>query len=516
LDRAQTRYARSGTVHIAYQAIGQGPIDLVFVPGFISNLEVQWEDPGFSHLLRRLSTFSRLLVFDKRGTGLSDRVDPHDLPDLEARMDDLRAVMDAAGSRKAAILAASDGVPLSILFAATHPERTRSLVLYGGYASYADSVTGAAELPAFLEEVESTWGTGATLRHFAPDRLADRAFRQWWARFERLSTSPAAAVSLAAMNASIDVRAELPRVACPTLVLHRRDDVRVSWTAGAYLAQNIPAARFVELSGRDHPIWTARVDDVVDEVEVFLTGARNPGQDRVLATLMVARLVNPERTAAALGAFGWRETLRHLQDLAARLAAGAGGRQVPGVGGEIRARFDRPTQAIQCAKALRQEVRSRGLHAAIGIHTGEFDRDGEGLAGLGTLIAERVAAAAAKDEILVSAPIVDLVLGSGIRSRRWGSLPIDGLDGEIGLSRIEEEQHLEPRPRMADQDLYTLTARERQVLNLVAKGLSNAAIGLELDLSEHTVKRHVANILDKLALPTRAAAAALLARDALP
>src|SRR6202521_2797368 len=278
----ETRYARSGDVRIAYQVIGNGPIDLVFVPGFLSNLEVHWEDPGYSHLLQRLGAFTRLIQLDKRGTGLSDRVDNRDLPSLETRMDDVRAVMDAAGSGRAVLLGASEGAPMSILFAATYPERTRALVLYGGYANFHTPVMGPAA--------------------FAPGRVEDAHFKAWWARFERLSVSPSAAVALARMNAQIDVRHALASIRVPTLVIHRTHDARVKLAGGRYLAQKIGGARFIEVPGRDHPIWTGDIDAVVDKIEEFLTGERPaPNHDRVLATLVVARLGGAARSAAFAG-----------------------------------------------------------------------------------------------------------------------------------------------------------------------------------------------------------------------
>src|ERR1700674_2663391 len=278
----ETRYARSGDVRIAYQVVGHGPLDVVFVPGFLSNLEVHWEDPGYSLLLRRLATFARLILLDKRGTGLSDRVDNRDLPSLETRMDDVRAVMDAAGSGRAVLLGASEGAPMSILFAATYPERTRALVLYGGYANFHTPVMGPAA--------------------FAPGRVEDAHFKAWWARFERLSVSPSAAVALARMNAQIDVRHALASIRVPTLVIHRTHDARVKLAGGRYLAQKIGGARFIEVPGRDHPIWTGDIDAVVDKIEEFLTGERPaPNHDRVLATLVVARLGGAARSAAFAG-----------------------------------------------------------------------------------------------------------------------------------------------------------------------------------------------------------------------
>jgi len=273
-----TRYAKSGDCRIAYQVVGQGPFDLVFVHGFISNVEVQWEDPGFSHFANRLASFSCLIVFDKRGSGLSDRGDPGQLPDLETRMDDVRAVMDASGSARAALFGCFEGAPLSILFAATYPERTRALVLYGGYAQFNQWVMGEEDLAAFVETAEASWGDGSTLERFAPSRVNDQRFRDWWARLERHGASPSAAMALIRMIAQIDVRAVLPSIRVPTLILHRADDVRVNPDAGRYLAEHIPGATFVGLAGQDHLAWSGDVDAVADATEEFLTGMRPVSQ----------------------------------------------------------------------------------------------------------------------------------------------------------------------------------------------------------------------------------------------
>jgi pimeloyl-ACP methyl ester carboxylesterase len=280
------RYAKSGDCRIAYQVVGNGSIDLVFVPGFISNLDLQWDDPGYSRLVRRLNAFARVILFDKRGTGLSDRIDADDLPALERRIDDIRAVMDAAGSRRAVLLGACEGAALSVLFAATSPARVRALMLYGGYAHFHSGVMGREALDEFIRHVEGTWGTGASLPLFVPGRAKDARFQAWWARFERLSASPTAAVALARMNAQIDVRDRLEAISVPTLVLHRSEDVWAKFAGGRQLAQKIGGARFVELAGRDHPIWTGEIDRVVDEIEEFVTGVRPaPSHHRVLVTI---------------------------------------------------------------------------------------------------------------------------------------------------------------------------------------------------------------------------------------
>ncbi|MGB0086275.1 MAG: alpha/beta fold hydrolase [Rhodomicrobiaceae bacterium] len=511
----QIRYAKSGNVRIAYQLVGQGPLDLVFVPGFLSNLEVHWEDEGFRHLLHRLAAFTRLILFDKRGTGLSDRVEPHDLPSLEMRMDDVRAVMDAAGSGRAALLGASEGAPMSILFAATYPERTRALLLYGGYAHFHSWVMEPDALTHFIDSAETLWGSGATLAHFAPERAGDERFREWWARFERLSASPTAAIALAQMNAQIDVRPVLSSVRVPTLVLHRANDARVKSAAGRYLAERIAGARFAALPGRDHPIWTGDIDAVVDEIEEFLTGARMaPDTNRVLATLMIARFVAPERLAIRLGDRRWSERMDSLREAADHSLLRYGGQAFGGGRNEIGARFDGSARAVHCAFDLREAARAIELDLAIGIHVGEVELHQHDVAGLALHLTERIAKLAQAGEVLVSGIVRDLVAGSGLHftDRRLES--IGGLDGPLRLFAASAEQHLQPASRtMKEPDLEILSSREREVLRFVAEGLSNAAIAERLCLSDHTVKRHVANILLKLDLPTRAAAAALTGRE---
>ena len=360
----ETRYARSGDVRIAYQVVGQGSIDLVFVPGFISNLDLHWEDEGYSRLLKRLSSFSRLILFDKRGTGLSDRVDTHHLPSLDTRMDDVRAVMDATGCGRAAILGASEGAPMAMLFAATYPERTRALVLYGGYAH----------------------------------------FTQWWARFERLSASPTAAAALARMNAEIDVRGVLAAISAPTLLIHRRNDVRVDPDASRFLASRIPNAKLVEVPGRDHPIWTGDVDRVVDIIEQFLTGERAVSEvDRVLAALLVTRIYDTAR----MGDRMWSERSQRFQEIWRQQVGRHGGR-LAGTNGEMMmSRFDGPARAIRCAEALREATQGIGVASAQGVHVGEVEVRGP-RAGLTARVTMQLAAHAERGNILASRLVADM------------------------------------------------------------------------------------------------------------
>lgn len=508
-----TRYARSGDVRIAYQVVGNGPIDLVFVPGLISNLDLSWEDSGCSRLLRRLSTFTRVIHFDKRGTGLSDRVDKDHLPSLEMRVDDLRAVMDAAGSGRAVLLGASEGASMSILFASIHPTRARALVLYGGYAQFYASVMGRDALDSFIRNIESTWGSGDSLPHFAPQRVKDQRFEAWWARLERQSASPTAAVALFRMNSQIDVRDVLDTVHLPTLIIHRREDVWAKFAGGRYLAQKIRGARFVELSGRDHPMWIGEIDRVVDEIEEFITGVRPmPSHHRVLVTILVARLVAPERLARRLGDGHWRERVDQFRQATADAIARFGGDTAGAGAGEICARFDGPARAIGCALALRDAAGTLELQLAVGVHTGEVEIHDGALSGYALHVTERISTFAKAGEVLVSGIVNDLVSGSGLHFVERPIEQTTGADGRLNLFSVMVEQHLEPVARQAKTpSLDRLSRREREVLAFVAEGLSNSAIAAHLDLSEHTVKRHVANILVKLDLPTRAAAAAAVA-----
>ena len=505
-----TRYAKSGEVRVAYQVVGHGPVDLVLVPGFISNLEIHWEDPGYAHLLQRLGTFARVIQFDKRGTGLSDRVDTNHLPSLETRMDDVRAVMDAAGSQRAVLLGASEGGPMSILFAATYPERTRALVLYGAYAHFHTWVLNKEALEQFIQGMEKGWGTGASAPSFAPEAAKDERYRNWWARCERLAASPSAAVALARMNAAIDVRTVVPTIRVPTLVIHRTDDARIKLAGGKYLAAHIKGARFVEIPGRDHPIWTGDVDRVVDEIEEFVTGTRpEPDYDRVLATILNVRYVEKR------GDRHWGERLDSMRETANEVVARHRGHSIA-IGNEgFSARFDGPARAVRCALALREAVDAHGLSLASGVHVGEISVHEDSVVGAALHVTERIALLAGPGEVLVSAIVNDLVAGSGLHFVERGSQQIEGLEGPVRLLAVMVEQHLEPvRSRTAKTpSLEVLSGREREVLDLVANGLSNAAIAQRLRLSDHTVKRHVANILLKLALPTRAAAATLIGRQ---
>jgi pimeloyl-ACP methyl ester carboxylesterase/DNA-binding CsgD family transcriptional regulator len=511
----QTRYARSGDCRIAYQVVGNGSIDLVFVPGFISNLDCQWEDPGFSRLLRRLSAFARVIAFDKRGAGLSDRIDIRHPPGLMERADDIRAVMNAAGSGRAVLLGVSEGAALSIAFAAADPARVRAIILCGAYAHFQSGVMGGDALGEFCRDIENAWGSGISLSHLAPGRAKDARFLTWWGRFERLSASPTAALALIRMNAEIDVRDRLAAIRAPTLVIHRRNDVWAKFAAGRQLAQKIDGARLVELAGRDHQIWTGEIDRIADEVEEFVTGVRPaPSHHSILVSIVVARLVEPEGQARRLGDGHWREVLDQFRQAAAGAVGKLNGEMAGGGTEEICAHFDSPARAIGGALALRDAANALDLKVAIGVHTGEAEIHDGALSGYALHLTERITARASTGQVLVTGIVTDLVAGSGFHFAECAGEHAKQDGDRLRLYSVIVEQHLEPATRHAKtQSLGALSVREREVLELVADGLSNAAIAEQLDLSEHTAKRHVANILVKLDLPTRTAAAAMMARQ---
>lgn len=437
----ETRYVKSGDVHIAYQVVGDGPIDLVFVPGFVSHLEYQWERPSGARLFERLAGFARLISFDKRGTGLSDRAT--EAPTLEQRMDDVRMVMDAAGSERASVFGISEGGPMSTLFAATYPERTAALILYGTFARVAwapDNPWGRteAEQQARTEHFARSWGTGAIADIFAPSDTGDEAMRRWWGNFERLSASPGAMLAVSRMNYEIDARHVLPLVRSPTLVLHRTDDRVVNIEHARYLARNIPNARFVELPGSDHVPWAGDVDEIANEIQEFLTGARTASEpDRVLATLVFTDLVDSTQRAASLGDQRWRSLLEKHHVAVRRELARFRGREVDCAGDGFFATFDGPARAVRCSAAIRDAIAALGLEVRTGVHTGEVELMGSKVGGIAVHIGARVAAEANPGEILVSHTVKDLVAGSGLHFADRGAQTLKGVPGEWHLFAVE-------------------------------------------------------------------------------
>jgi class 3 adenylate cyclase/dienelactone hydrolase len=423
-------YARSGDVNIAYQVTGDGPFDLVLVPGFFSHLEIGWEHPDQAAFLERLGSFARLIRFDKRGTGLSDRA--VGLPDLETRMDDVRAVMDAADTDRAALFGYSEGGPMSALFAATYPERTRALVLYGSYAKRirTDDYPWAPtweERRATAAELEEHWGTNVDLSTMWP--RADAADAAWFERLARASLSPAAARDLILMNSQVDVRELLSTVRCPTLVLHRTGDLDSSIDEGRYIAKRIPDARFVELPGDVHVPWVD-ADQLLDPIEEFLTGVRPSALgDRVLATILFTDIVGSTQRVRELGDAAWSRLLRRHHEAVRRELPRYGGIEIDTAGDGFLARFDGPARAIRCGLAIRDALRELGIEIRVGVHTGEVERTPEGPRGIAVHLTARILAVADPGEVLVSQTTRDLVEGSGIAFADRGEHELKGIQG---------------------------------------------------------------------------------------
>jgi class 3 adenylate cyclase/pimeloyl-ACP methyl ester carboxylesterase len=435
----ETRYAKSDDVNIAYQVLGDGPLDLVWVPGFVSHLECGWEQPSYTRFFQRLASFSRLIMFDKRGTGLSDRVSLAELPTLERRMDDVRAVMDAVGSQQAALFGISEGSPMSALFAATYPERTSAIVLYGSFIGFTGLRPTDEQLQVFLNAIEQSWGQGIGLPIFAPSRADDQLFKQWWARYQRLAASPGAAVALFRMNFEIDIRHVLPVVRVPALVLHQSGDRAVPVDWDRYVAQRIPGARYVELPGADHWPWFGESDAVLDEVQEFLTGVRpGPEPDRMLATVLFTDIVGSTQRAAELGDRRWRDLLDSYYALARRELDRFRGREVKTTGDGFLATFDGPARGIRCACAVSASVGQLAIAIRAGLHTGECEMMEEDVGGIAVHIGARVAAEAAAGEVLVSSTVKDLVAGSGIRFDDRGPHRLKGVPEEWRLFAVEK------------------------------------------------------------------------------
>jgi pimeloyl-ACP methyl ester carboxylesterase len=435
----ETRYARSGDVFIAYQTFGDGPVDLVTINGFTSHLEHMWEEPRLAALYRRLAGFSRLILVDKRGTGLSDRVPHAELPSLEQRVDDLRAVLDAAGSERAAMLGFWEGGAMAALFAATHPDRTRALVLYASPAAFVRTpeypwAPSPEDNARILARIESRWGQGDVWLGLAPSLLSDERARRWSARLERLAASPGAALTLWRMNMEVDVGHVLPAVHVPTLVLHRRDDPINPVDASRWIASRIPGARFVELEGRDHLPWVGDAEPLVAEIEEFLTGARDGvGVDRVLATILFVDVVDSTGRAAAMGDARWGGVRDGFYALARRELERLRGREVKTTGDGFLATFDGPARAVRAALAIAAGARDLGLHVRSGVHTGECEMRAGDVGGIAVHIGARVADLAAPGEVLVSSTVKDLVAGSGLAFTDRGTRALRGVPGEWRL-----------------------------------------------------------------------------------
>jgi class 3 adenylate cyclase len=436
------RYAQAedGT-NIAYQVHGEGSLDLVFVPGFVSHAEVFWEEPATARFIRRLASFGRLVTFDKRGQGLSDR--PDRPPTLEESMGDLRTVMDATGCERAAIFGISEGGPMSVLFAATYPERVSALVLYATYARMLkadDFPEGVREevYDEWKEAVRSDWGGAVGVDYWAPSCKDDADFARWWGRLLRLGTSPAGALQLIDLYREIDVRAALPAIDAPTHVLHRAGDRLVPVRQGRYLAKAIPDARYVELPGSDHLPMVGDEGRLLDEVEEFLAGSRRASEpERALATTLFTDIVGSTETAARVGDRRWRELLERHDATVRRELEIHRGREVKTMGDGFLATFDGPARAIRCACAIRDELQASGLEVRAGIHTGEVELLGGDVSGMAVNIGARVSALAAPGEVLVSSTVRELVVGSGLEFAERGAHKLKGAPGEWRLFAVE-------------------------------------------------------------------------------
>lgn len=435
------KFAKSDGIHIAYRVFGDGPRDMVLIPGTISHAEMYWEFPPSEYMLKRFTSFARVIVFDKRGQGLSDRVGEQT---LEERIGDVRAVMDAAGSDKATIYGWSEGGAMSLMFAATYPERTSNLVLCGSFASMKGLFMGEEgrdRFDRFLSALEKHWGEGILVPFNAPSRAKDETFLRWFGKLERATASPGAILALMRSNYEIDVRHILPTIHLPTLILHRIGDKTVPVEAGRYLAQHMPGAKYVELPGDDHLLQAYDqdvLDRLVDEIEEFITGERHrPEPDRMLATVMFTDIVGSTECATELGDRQWRELLKEFYATVRKELATFRGREVDTAGDGLLATFDGPARAIRCACAIRERVRPLGLRVHTGLHTGECELIGDGIAGIAVHIGARVASTASPDEVLVSSTVRDLVAGSGIKFADRGMHSLKGVSDEWRLFAVQ-------------------------------------------------------------------------------
>jgi class 3 adenylate cyclase len=439
----ETRYAKGCDGFVAYQLIGDGPPDLVFLPDWVTNVEVMWEEPSLARFLRRLSSFSRVICFDKRGCGLSDPVLFHEGLSTESWIDDTRTVLRAVHSERAVLLGHAEGGRMAMLYAATFPENTSALILLDSFAwrlRDADYPWGVPEaiVPRIFEIFDSGWANGEHLSVIAPSVAQDPRFRQWYGRYQRHSMGPTQAANGYRNQFSFDVRAILPSIRVPTLVLHRKDNPYIRADNGRYLAAHIPGAKFVELPGEDHLFHVGNTEAILASIEEFLTGRHETAdEDRVLATVLFADIVGSTERAARLGDRAWRDLLEGYYGVARREVAHFRGREVDTAGDGFFAAFDGPARAIRSACAIRDAAGGIGLTVRAGLHTGECERVGEKIGGLAVHIGARVAGHAQPGEVLVSGTVRDLVAGSGIRFAERGTRALKGVPGAWALYSVE-------------------------------------------------------------------------------
>jgi class 3 adenylate cyclase len=441
--RPETRYARSGDISIAYQVVGEGEMDLVLAFPFVSHLDLIWENPRQSRFIRRLGSFARVILFDRRGTGLSDPAGG--APTLEERMDDVRAVMDAAGSERAALFGMSEGATMCMLFAATYPERTSALVLWGAMArsTAAEDYPWAPEKEAAVEAndelIAPLWGQGATIEIFSPSLADDPSAREFQARIERQAASPMRVEQLFQMFLDTDVRDALPLIQAPTLIMHRRGDRAVNYRAARWLTEQIKGSRFLELEGKDHLPWVpgGDTDFILDEIEGFLTGVRpGPAPERVLATVLFTDIVDSTRIASEMGDRSWRRLLEEHQALVRDRIGRFDGREIKTTGDGFLAIFDGPTRAVECARAIVNDIRALGIEIRAGLHTGEVELIGDDVGGIAVHVAARISALAGAGTVLASRTVRDLVTGSGIEFDTAGRHSLKGVADEWDVYRV--------------------------------------------------------------------------------
>jgi class 3 adenylate cyclase len=438
----ETKYARSGDLHIAYQVVGDGPVDVLWVPTWVWQIEHVWEQPWMARFMRRLASFSRVITFDRRGSGMSDRI--AGAPTLEEQMDDVVAVMDAVGSERAAVIAMLEAGSMAALFAATHPERTQSLVLYEptprmtsapGY----DWPLTREQREANVEPLRANWGTGAWIVGLSGGMAQDERSREWAGRLERLAAPPGTAVALFRMHSDVDVRPVLPSIQAQTLVFHRVGDKFIDIRHSRYVAEHVPDAKLVELPGEETLPFGPGQDELIDELEVFLTGARHaPDPERILATVMFSDIVDSTQRAAEMGDRRWRGVLESIEGSIVPVLDRHRGRVVKTMGDGFLATFDGPARGIRCATAIRDAARSQfGLDIRSGLHTGEIELIGDDVGGIAVHIGARVGASAGPGEVLVSGTVKDLVVGSGIVFEDRGERELKGVPGTWRLWAVD-------------------------------------------------------------------------------
>ena len=509
------RYARSGDVNIAYQVVGNGPIDLVLTFGWVSHIAHVWDLPAMASFLNRLASFTRLIIYDKRGTGMSDRVSP--LPTLEQRMDDVRAVMDAAGSERAAVMGISEGGVMATLFAATYPGRTVALIINGSYPSRLLRPDYPWGIPPDTYErrmatIVPDWGKGLGMESYAPSQLGNPEVAAWWGRFTQLSASPRDAADLMRMNTQIDIGGILPTIRVPTLVIHANGDKVAPIEAGRYFAEHIPGARILELDSIDHWFYFLDLDRVIGEIQEFLTGARTiPTPDTTLATVLCTNVPQSGAHAVWLGDKRWNQLVDSHHAAVRKALKRYSGREIEAGERGITAVFDGTARAVRCAMDIRDELLRLGLRIRAGVHAGECEIGDGRPRGVPLHVASSVMEAAHAGEVLVSGTVKDLVVGSGLEFADRGVRVFAGIPGSWSLFAAGPDQPA--AERASESPSEQLSRREREVAQLVAKGLSNREIAQRLYLSERTVDNHVHHILDKLGVDSRVQVATWLVRN---